>query len=41
MIGIERLGWILNVFFKSTLIVLVWCGGIGFDPILVKISQGG
>jgi len=24
MIDIERLEWILNVFFKSTLIVLVW-----------------
>jgi len=32
MINIERLGWILNVFFKTTRIVLVWCGGIGFDP---------
>jgi len=32
MINIERLGWILNVFFKSTAIVLVWCRGIGFDP---------
>jgi len=31
MINIERLGWILNVFFKSTLIVLVWCGVVGFD----------
>jgi len=32
MINIERLGWILNVFFKSTLTVLVWCGVVGFDP---------
>jgi len=32
MINIERLGWILNVFFKSTLTVLVWCGVVGFGP---------
>jgi len=32
MINIEPLGWIFNVFFKSTLILLVWCGGIVFDP---------
>jgi len=32
MIHIERFGWILNVFFKSILTVLVWCGVVGFDP---------
>jgi len=32
MINIERLGRIFSAFFKSTPIVLVLCGGIGFDP---------
>jgi len=40
-INFERLWWFLNVFFKSTLTVLVWCGGVGFDPFFVKILQGG
>jgi len=34
MINIELLGSILNVFFKSTLTVLVWCWGGGrFRPL--------
>jgi len=34
MINIERLGWILNVFCKSTLTVLVSFGGSASTPIL-------
>ena len=41
MINNERLGWILNVLFKSTPIVWVWCGGSVPTPIFVKISEGG
>jgi len=40
MINIERLGWISNVFFKSTLTVLVWCGVVGFDPCFCLNNAG-
>jgi len=39
-INTERLGWILNVFLKSTLTVLVWRGGVGLDPYFCKNIAG-
>jgi len=42
MFDIERLGWVLNVFFMFTFIMLQYgVGGSVSTPIFVKISQGG